>query len=154
VQDDIGGAISNLTVQRVSASGGGVVSANCPSERIAVGASCECDNAGGTRNAGVLFGCTVSSQGAAAGCFAEARSFNPTLGDPLAIVRAVCLGAESVDGMPWVPTRAGLAPAGGDGSESWAADQAKWVKEQHDEFEAVLERFRRQRAAVEGEASR
>ena len=57
-----------------------------------------------------------------------------------------------------LPRRGGhhaqLAPAGGDGSESWAADQAKWVKEQHDEFEAVLERFRRQRAAVEGEASR
>src|SRR5262245_2524614 len=106
VQDDIGGAINNLTVQRISATGGGVVAAQCPSGRIPVGASCECDDSGGTRNAGVLFGCTVDGNGAAAGCFSEARSFNPTLGDPLAIVRAVCLGAESVDGTPWVPTRA------------------------------------------------
>jgi hypothetical protein len=154
VQDSIGGAINNLTVQRISASGGGVVAANCPSERIPVGASCECDSASGTRNSGVLFGCTVSGQGAAAGCFAEARSFNPTLPDPLAIVRAVCLGAESVDGTPWVPTRVGLAPAPAEASEAWAADQAAWMKERHDDLEAVLERFRKQRAAVEAQASK
>ena len=154
LQDSIGGAINNLTVQRVSASGGGVVGTSCPSSRIPVAASCECDNANGTRNFGVLFGCTVSGTGVAAGCFAEARSYNPQLPDPLAIVRAVCLGAEAVDGTPWVPTRAGLQPDGGNATEAQAADQAKWMKEQDDEFEAVLERFRKQRAAVEGRASK
>ena len=154
LQDAINGAIANLTVQRVSATGGGVVAAACPSSRIPVGASCECSDSNGARNAGVLFGCTVDGNGAAAGCFSEARSFNPTLPDPLAILRAVCLGAESVDGTPWVPTRAGLAPAGGDGSDAWAADQAAWMKEQNKSFEALLERFRKQRAAVEGRAAK
>lgn len=154
LQDSIGGAISNLTVQRISASGGGVVAASCPSNRIPVGASCECDDANGTRNLGVLFGCTVDGNGAAAGCFAEARSFNPTLPDPLAIVRAVCLGAESVDGTPWVPTRAGLQPDRGDATADQAADQAAWMKEQSDAFEAVLERFRRQHAAYARRAAR
>lgn len=153
LQDAIGGAIANLTVLRVSASGGGVVAASCPSDRIAVGASCECDDSNGARNAGVLFGCTVSGQGAAAGCFAEARSFNPTLPDPLALLRAICVGAVSVDGTPWVPTRAGLAPAGGDGSDAWAADQAAWMKEQSESFDALLERFKKQRATVESRAA-
>ena len=149
LQDALGSAIANLTVQRVSASGGGVVGASCPSGRIPVAASCECDNANGTRNLGVLFGCTVAGTGAAAGCFEEARSFNPTLPAPLAIVRAVCLGAETVDGTPWVPTSAGLAVDTGEASESQAADQAKWMKEQHESFEAVLAKFRDQRSAYD-----
>src|SRR4029453_18509313 len=101
-----------------------------------------------------LFGCTVDGNGAAAGCFSEARSFNPQLPDPLAIVRAVCLGAESGDGTPWVPTRAGLQPDGGNASDAQAADQANWMKEQNASFEALLERFRKQRSAVEGQGSR
>ena len=148
LQDDIGGAISNLTVQRVSASATSVVGAACPSGRIPVGASCECDDANGARNIGVLFGCTVTGTGAAAGCFDEAATFNPTLPEPLAIVRAVCLGAESVDGTPWVPTRAGLV-VDRNVSESAAAEQARWMKEQHDSFESVLAKFRDRRAAFE-----
>lgn len=153
LQDALGSAIANLTVSRVSASGGGVIGANCPAGRIPVGASCECDNANGTRNLGVLFGCTVSGTGAAAGCFEEARSFNPTLPAPLAIVRAVCLGAETVDGTPWVPTSTGLAVDTGTASESQAAEQAQWMKQQHDSFEAVLARFRAQRAAYDSRTS-
>lgn len=149
LQDALGSAISNLTVLRVSASGGGVVGATCPSGRIPVAASCECDNANGTRNFGVLFGCTVGGTGAAAGCFEEARSFNPTLPAPLAIVRAICLGAETVDGTPWVPTSTGLAVDTGSASESQAADHARWMKEQHEAFEAVLAKFRAQRSDYE-----
>jgi hypothetical protein len=148
LQDDIGGAIANFTVQRVSASATSVVGAACPSDRIPVGASCECDDANGARNIGVLFGCTVTGTGAAAGCFDEAATFNPTLPEPLAIVRAVCLGAESVDGTPWVPTSTGLV-VDRNVSESAAAEQARWMKEQHDSFESVLARFRDQRAAFE-----
>ena len=149
LQDEIGGAIANLTVQRISASAGGVAGASCPSGRIPVGASCECDNADGARNFGVLFGCTVSGTGAAAGCFDEARSFNPALPIPLAIVRAVCLGAESADGTPWVPTSAGLVIDKAIASESQAAEQARWVKEQHESFEAILAKFRNQRSSYE-----
>jgi len=154
LQDPINGAINNLTVQRVSASGSGVVAASCPSSRIPVGASCECDNANGARNLGVLFGCTVDGNGAAAGCFPEARSFNQQLPDPLAIVRAVCLGAESVDGTPWVPTRNGLAPDDGKASAADVADQAKWMQEQQRSLDALLEKFKRQRAASGGPATR
>ena len=149
LQDLLGSGIANITVARVSASGASVVGANCPAGRIPVAASCECDNAHGARNLGVLFGCTVSGTGAAAGCFEEARSFNPTLPAPLAIVSAVCLGAKTVDGTPWVPTSAGLAVDTGETSASQAAAQAKWMKEQQDSFEAVLAKFRDQRAAYD-----
>lgn len=149
VQDQIDGALKNLTVQRVSASGASVIGATCPSGRIPVAASCECDNANGTRNLGVLFGCTVSGTGAAAGCFEEARSFNATLPPPLAIVRAVCLGGTAADGTPWVPTATGLAVDSGNAAPSQAAAQAQWMKEQHESFEALLAKFRAQREAYD-----
>jgi hypothetical protein len=149
LQDSLGSGIANITVARVSASGPSVVGATCPAGRIPVAASCECDNAHGARNLGVLFGCTVSGTGAAAGCFEEARSFNPTLPAPLAIVSAVCLGAKTVDGTPWVPTSAGLAVDNGVTSGSEATAQAKCMKEQHDSFVAVLARFRDQQAAYD-----
>jgi hypothetical protein len=154
VQDSIGGAIANLTVQRVSASGGGVVSAQCPSNRIPVGASCECDSANGTRNVGVLFGCTVDGNGAAAGCFPEARAFNNQLPDPIAIVRAVCLGGESADGTPWVPTADGLAPDRGAMTEAQAAEQAEWMKAQQASLDARLAKFRRQSEAYDRQTVR
>ncbi len=153
LQDSLGSAIANLTVSKVSASAGGVAGATCPAGRIAVAASCECDNASGSRNFGVLYGCTVAGTGAAAGCFDEARSFNPTLPVPLAIVRAVCLGAETVDGTPWVPTSTGLSVDTGKASETQAAEQAKWMKEQHDTFEAVVAKFRAQRANYDSRTS-
>ena len=153
LQDSLGSGIANITVARITASGASVVGATCPAGRIPVAASCECDNAHGARNLGVLFGCTVSGTGAAAGCFEEARSFNPTLPAPLAIVSAVCLGAKTVDGTPWVPTSTGLAVDTGKTSEFQAAEQARWMKEQHDSFEAVLAKFRDQRAAYESRTS-
>lgn len=68
--------------------------------RIPVTVSCECDNANGTRNFGVLFSCTVSGTGAVAACFDAAASFNPQLATPLAVIRAVCLGARTAGGVP------------------------------------------------------
>ena len=41
---DIGSAIADITFARISASGGGVVGAQCPSGRVAVAASCECSD--------------------------------------------------------------------------------------------------------------
>ena len=109
LQGDIDGALADISFARVVASGGEVVGAQCPSGRVAVAASCECTDGGGSRNLGVLFGCTVTTTGAAAGCFDEAISFNPQLPPPLANVRAICMGAESVDGTPWTSTTQGLA---------------------------------------------
>ena len=59
LQDTLGSGIANITVARVSASGPSVVGATCPAGRIPVAASCVCDNSHGSRNLGVLFGCTV-----------------------------------------------------------------------------------------------
>ena len=149
LQDLLDSAIVDITIQRVAVSAGGVAGAECPSGRIPVSASCECDDANGTRNFGVLFSCTISGTGAVSACFDEAASFNPQLPAPLAIVRAVCLGAKTADGTPWVPTSAGLAVDTGNASESQAAQQATWMKEEHDSFEAVLAKFRARRAAYD-----
>jgi hypothetical protein len=151
VQDLLDGAIVNITIQRVTVSAGGVAGAECPSGRIPVSASCECDDANGTRNFGVLFSCTISGTGAVSACFDEAASFNPQLPAPLAIVRAVCLGAKTADGTPWVPTSTGLAvDAGGDDAAmARAADQAKWMLEQHGTFDAALAKLRSQRTEYE-----
>ena len=151
LRDDIGGAIADITFARVSASGGGAVGAQCPAGRVAVAASCECTDGGGTRNLGVLFGCTVTGTGAAAGCFDEAISFNPQLPAPLANVRAICMGAVAVDGTPWTSTAAGLASdtLGPEAAAARDADLARWMREQQASFEDTLARFRNQRATFE-----
>lgn len=155
LKNSLGNAIADITTARVTVSAVGAAAAECPSNRIPVAASCECDDAGGSRNLGVLFTCAVSGTGAVAACFDEALSFNPQLGGPVAIVRAICLGAESSDGTPWVPTRAGLAlDAGVDATPAAAADQANWMRDQHATLEAALAKLKRQRASyVERRAS-
>lgn len=150
LQDDIGGAIADITFARISASGDAVAGAQCPSGRVAIAASCECSSSGGTRNFGVLFGCTVTGTGAAAGCYEEALSFNPQLPEPLALVRAICMGAESVDGTPWVTTSAGLSAGAIDSAATTRdADLARWMKGQQKEFDELLARFRSQRATFD-----
>lgn len=151
LRDDIDGALADISFARISASGGGVVGAQCPSGRVAVAASCECTDGGGLRNLGVLFGCTVTGTGAAAGCYEEALSYNPQLPAPLANVRAICMGAESVDGTPWSNTAQGLATDGATAEAAAARDAelARWMKEQQTDFEQVLAKFRSQRATFE-----
>jgi hypothetical protein len=149
LQDDIDGAIADISFARVTASGGSVAGVQCPSGRVAIAASCECTDGGGTRNAGVLFGCTVSGTGAAAGCYDEALSFNPQLPVPLANVRAICMGAESVDGTPWSNTAQGglaLDAADPEAKAVQDAELARWMQEQQADFDEVLDRFRSQRA--------
>jgi hypothetical protein len=149
LKGDINNAIANLTKAQVLASAVGAVGAECPSNRIAVAASCECDDSGGSRNLGVLFTCAVSGTGVVAGCFDDAMTFNPQLGGPVAIVRAICLGAESTDGTPWVPTGAGLMVDAAGLDAAAVADQARWMKEQHATFEAALAKLKGQRALHE-----
>lgn len=146
LRDAIDGALANLSNVAVEDATIGVASAECPSRRIAVSASCLCDNDGGNSNFGVLFACTVDGNGALAACFDEAGSFNPTKESPLAIVQAICLGAESTDGTPWLPTPDGFAPASAvDGIEGAGAAEAKWHQERHDAFLAKLAKLRAQR---------
>jgi hypothetical protein len=151
LRDDIDGAIADISFARVAASGGGVVGAQCPSGSVGVAASCECTDGGGTRNLGVLFGCTVTATGAAAGCFDEALSFDPQLPVPLANVRAICMSAESMDGTPWSSTAQGLAAdrLSPEAAAARDAELARWMKEQQAEFDAVLARFKAQRATFE-----
>ena len=143
------GAISNVSTTAVEDSAVGVASADCPSSRIAVSASCLCDDNNENNNFGVLFACAVDGNGAVAACFDEAATFNPTKPSPVAIVQAICLGAETSDGDPWVPTAGGLPAQGAapDGSASSPADEAAWYKAQHEVLEASLARLRQKQAA-------
>lgn len=151
LRDDIDGAIADISFARISASGGGVAGAQCPSGRVAIAASCECSDNNGTSNLGVLFGCVVTGTGAAAGCFDEAASYNPQLPDPVAIVRAICIGAESVDGTPWSSTAAGIAAdaATPEAAATRDAELARWMQEQQSAFDQALARFRNQRATFD-----
>ena len=101
----------------------------------------------------MLFGCTVTGTGAAAGCYDEARSFNPTRPVPLANVRAICMGAESVDGTPWSNTAGGLATdaAGPEASAARDMELARWMKDQQADFDELLARFRDQRARYDAQ---
>lgn len=93
-----------LIVSQVSAQDDGVVGAMCPSDRLVASAGCHCDNVGGTRNFGVLFGCGVVGNGGVAGCFPEGTTFNSALPPPLATVNLVCLSGRANDGTPLEPT--------------------------------------------------
>lgn len=150
LRNDIRGAIADISFERIAANGSGSVGAQCPSGRVAVAASCECTG-GGTRNLGVLFGCVVTGTGAAAGCYDEALTYNPQRSAPIANVRAICMGAESVDGTPWSGTANGLAVDADDpvAAAERDAELARWMKEQQASFEEVLARFRIQRATFE-----
>ncbi len=148
VRAAVDGAIENLTTVAAEDAATGVAAANCPSGRIPVSASCLCDDQNENRNYGVLFACAVDGNGAVAACFDEAETFNPTLPSPLAIVQAICLGAESTDGTPWVPTAGGLArysppPAGESGDVAAAAD---WHRSQQAAFESRLAELRERQA--------
>lgn len=145
VRTALDGAIANLTSVATEDSGVGIAQAACPSTRIAVSASCLCDDNNGANNFGVLFACAVDGNGAVAACFDEAGSFNPTKDSPVAIVQAICLGAESTDGTPWEPTPEGLAPLA-DRAGALEA-QAAWRQAQQAAFEARVSELREKRAA-------
>ena len=151
LRDALDGAIADISFARIAASGGGVVGAECPAGRVAIAASCECTDGGGSRNAGVLFGCVVSGTGAAAGCYDEALTFNPQRPVPLANVRAICMGAEAVDGPPWSTSSQGLAIDSADPEVRAARDAelARWMQEQQADFDDVLARYKSQRATFD-----
>jgi hypothetical protein len=103
VDQRAGSAIGTLlTLGRAASSdvSTGVASVSCPDNALVLSASCKCDYAGGTRNFGVLFACTVAGNGAVVGCFDEAGSFNPNLPPPRGDVAALCLSGANVDGVP------------------------------------------------------
>lgn len=139
LRDSLGGLVSNITFVGVEAFDSGVASVECPEDKVAVSASCVCDDVNTTRNFGVLFGCAVDGVGAAAGCFPEAASFNPTKPDPRAQVLAVCMEAETFDGSPWQPTSAAHgAGAGALKAKATDPEYAEWKLAQRDKYEALV----------------
>jgi hypothetical protein len=149
LQAFLGSAIANITTYGAFNSGVGAAGVSCPSDRIPVSASCACDDQNGARNYGVLFDCEVVGAGAVAGCFAEAGTFNPNLPAPLAGVVAVCLGATSADGTPWVPLSTALT----DGtkfvssSSTTSEVEAQWIAEQQTAYEAALIKVQKKQSA-------
>jgi hypothetical protein len=148
VRGALNDALANLTTVAVEDATVGIAEAACPSGRIPVSASCLCDDNNGINNFGVLFACVVDGNGAIAACFDEAETFNPTKDSPVAIVQAVCLGGESSDGTPWVPTAAGLAPApaSSEANDEAVATQAQWHQEQHAALQSKVAELRARRA--------
>jgi hypothetical protein len=139
LRDSLGGLVSNITFVGVEAFDSGVAAVDCPEDKVAISASCVCDDVNGTRNFGVLFGCAVDGVGAAAGCFPEAANFNPTKPDPRAQVLAVCMEAETFDGSPWQPASAGVpAGAGSLKAKAAGAEHAEWMQLQRDKYEALV----------------
>jgi hypothetical protein len=139
LRDSLGGLVSDITFVGVEAFDSGIASVDCPGGKVAISASCVCDDVNTTRNFGVLFGCAVDGVGAAAGCFPEAATFNPTKPDPRAQVLAVCMEAETYDGSPWQPTTEGL-PAGANSLKAKAtgAEHDEWMQLQRDKYEALV----------------
>ena len=84
-----------------------------------------------------------------AACYPDGNTYNPNLPWPLAEVTAVCLGAESVDGTPWLPMSTGLTSTGTGSQASkmmTSEAEAQWHKEQQAAYEAALSKLQNQRA--------
>jgi len=95
----VAGSVGMLTVEGFSAqSGTGVASVQCPIDTIAVSANCGCDNDNGTRNFGVLFGCSTAGNAAVGGCFSYLHDDSKPL--PAVQVSVRCLGGKTNDGTP------------------------------------------------------
>jgi hypothetical protein len=97
-------SLGGLIVSSVISAATGVAGASCPSDRIVLSANCDCNYENGTRNYGVLFGCSVAGNGGVAGCYPEGTSYNPNLPSPLATVHLRCLSGITNNGTPIQPT--------------------------------------------------
>ena len=144
VRGQLDGAIAIISTLGVTDSQPGSAIVDCPSDRIVVSASCDCFPNNPDTNLGVLFGCVVTGNSALVGCVPEALNFDPNLAEPLANVQAVCMGATSSDGTPWVPTANGLTEfkSNSDTSQATLMEVAQWRKAQREASEASLAKYR------------
>lgn len=76
------------------ASGENLAIAVCPNERKATNASCVCSSEDGTRNLGVLFGCSTIDNIGVAGCFDYLASSSKP--GPLAMVTVQCAASSKI----------------------------------------------------------
>jgi len=134
-------SIVSISTLAIYSSDTGVATAECPADRIPVSASCQCDSSNpSSTNLGMLYACFITGTGALAACYDEPITFDPALASAQADVSAICLGATSADGSPWLPASTGLASPAMNPSASVESDLQlmQWRKKQSDEFEAAV----------------
>ena len=137
VRDSLDAAVAVLTTETVGTTGILTAFASCPAEKLIVSASCGCDTNGGTSNDGVLNECWTQANTAFATCYDDWLDFNPALDLPRAVVKAVCLGAISADGTPWLPTSTGLAQFRSDNDVG--TQHQKWLANAQSEYQSKVD---------------
>jgi hypothetical protein len=149
VRDQLDASVAILTTETFGEIEFTSASAQCPSEKLIVSAACACDNNGGSSNDGVLSECWTQGNAAFATCKDDWIQFNPSRGFPLAIAKAVCLGAISSDGTPWLPTASGLATMDSENADETALRHSEWLSNSQTEYGAKLEEQHRNKARLE-----
>lgn len=94
----VNNAVGSVSFPKRTSTGDGIASITCPSASVALSAGCVCDDTNGSRNAGVLFACTIAGNGGIAACFPESGTFNPSKPDPQASITLVCAAVTSGSG--------------------------------------------------------
>jgi hypothetical protein len=134
VRGALDSAVANFFLVRVYNQAASITGAECPVDTYAVSANCGCSDNGGANNYGFVALCGSFEIGSIAGCLSsDGALFDPLLPEPLAEVEAVCLGATTTNGSPWVP-----APLGEGSADSSDAGQIEWRKRQYETYEAAL----------------
>lgn len=100
----LGAVIKVLVTAGYSAAATGVAGVSCASGSIPISANCTCSDNNGANNFGVLFGCSVSGNGAVAGCFPEALTYTSAKPFPRAEVTALCASGYQENGAPLFST--------------------------------------------------
>ena len=128
-------AVANFFLVRVYSQAASITGAECPVDTYAVSANCGCSDNGGLNNYGFVGLCASFEIGSVAGCLSDGALFDPNLPEPLAEVEAVCLGAITTNGSPWVPSP--LANASADSGDA-KAGQLESRKRLYETYEAAL----------------
>lgn len=145
VRDMLEGAIASIRQDFNSTQDYSVAFAPCGDENaIAVAANCNCTPDFSENNYGVLLACEVVGNSGRAACLPDAATFDPEKTEPVAHAGVTCLAATSSDGTPWIPAPTGLAPfnSKSDASQVSALQVAQWRKEQQEELEADVAKYK------------
>ena len=73
-----------------------VASAVCDESQVVLSVACDCDNANGARNFGLLFGCQVIGNGGVGGCYPDAGTYSAELDLPAANITVTCANQDAV----------------------------------------------------------
>lgn len=105
LDERIAATLSDIEILYEFAEGEMLASAFCPTDTIAISASCACSSEDGARNLGVLASCGVIGVGAMGTCFPDANTFTIALPFPQAHVTATCAAAIREDGSSTISWR-------------------------------------------------